>query len=128
MLYKRSLLKNVSKFTDKHKKQPSGVALSKEKMFLKILQNSQKKHLFRSLFFKKIAGWKPETFRSSHWRCSLKQGALKNFVNVTENNLCWSLFNNVTFLVPATLSKKTATQVLSCEICNHFKEHLRIST
>ena len=50
------------------------------------------KHLFRSLFLNKVAGWKPETFRSSHWRCSVKQGALKNFANFTGNNLCWSLF------------------------------------
>ena len=42
VLYKRSVLKNVSKFTDKHKKQSSGGVLSKEKMSLKILQNSQK--------------------------------------------------------------------------------------
>ena len=41
MLYKRRVLKN-SKFTDKHKKQSSGGVLSKEKMSLKILQNSQK--------------------------------------------------------------------------------------
>ena len=41
MLYERSALKN-SKFTDKHKKQSSGGVLSKEKMSLKILQNSQK--------------------------------------------------------------------------------------
>ena len=42
VLYKRSVLKNVSKFTDKHKKQSSGGVLSKVKMSLKILQNSQK--------------------------------------------------------------------------------------
>ena len=41
MLYKKSVLKN-SKFTDKIKKQSSGGVLSKEKMSLKILQNSQK--------------------------------------------------------------------------------------
>ena len=41
MLYKRSVLKN-SKFTDKHNKQSSGGVLSKVKMSLKILQNSQK--------------------------------------------------------------------------------------
>ena len=50
MLYKRSVLKNVSKFTDKHKKQSSGVVLSKEKMFLKILQNSQK-NIFSGVSF-----------------------------------------------------------------------------
>ena len=42
MLYERRVLKNFSKLTDKHKKQSSGGVLSKEKMLLKILQNSQK--------------------------------------------------------------------------------------
>ena len=42
VLYKRNVLKTFAKFTDKHKKQPSRVVLSKEKIFLKILQNSQK--------------------------------------------------------------------------------------
>ena len=59
-----------------------------------VLQNVAKfteKHLFRSLFFNKVASWKPETIRSSHWRCSVKQGALKNLSNFTGNNLCWSL-------------------------------------
>ena len=49
------------------------------------------KHLFRILIFNKVDGWKPETFRSSRWSCSVKQAALKNFVNFTGNNLCWSL-------------------------------------
>ena len=43
MLYKKSVLKNFSKFTDKHKKQSTGGVLSKENIFLKILKNSQKK-------------------------------------------------------------------------------------
>ena len=38
----KEVLKHASKFTDKDKKQSSGGALSKEKMFLKILQNSLK--------------------------------------------------------------------------------------
>ena len=42
--------KNVSKFTDKHKKQPSGGVLSREKMFLKILQSSQK-NIFSGVSF-----------------------------------------------------------------------------
>ena len=43
VLYKKSVLKNFSKFTDKHKKQSTGGVLSKENIFLKILKNSQKK-------------------------------------------------------------------------------------
>ena len=64
----------------------------KRKDVLRNLAKLTAKHLFRSLFFNKVAGWKPETFRSSHWRCSVKQGVLKNFANFTGNNLCWTLF------------------------------------
>ena len=47
----RGVLKNLSKFSAKHKEQSSC-----QKMFLK---NSQKKHLCQSLLFNKVAGWKP---------------------------------------------------------------------
>ena len=50
VLYKRSVLENFSKFADKRKKQSSGGVLSKEKMFLKILQNSQK-NIFTGVSF-----------------------------------------------------------------------------
>ena len=53
------------------------------------LQNSQRKHLCQSLFFNKVGGWKPKTVRSSLWKCSVKKGALKNFM---WKHLCWSLF------------------------------------
>ena len=87
MLYKRSVLRNVSKFTDKHKKQSSGGVLSKEKMFLKSFAKFTEKHLFRSLFFNKVAGWKPENFRSSHWRRSAKQGALEGVLSSLRQSL-----------------------------------------
>ena len=54
VLYKRSVLENFSKFADKHKKQSSGGVLSKEKMFLKILQNSQKNIFVRVSFLMKL--------------------------------------------------------------------------
>ena len=59
---------------------------------LKNFSKFTEKHLFPSLFFNKGTGWKLETFRSSHWRCSVKQDALKNFANFTGNDLCWSPF------------------------------------
>ena len=102
-------------------------------MFLKILQNSEKS-IFEVSFFNKVAGWKPETVRSSRWRCSVKQGVLKNFPNFTGKNLCWSLFLiKLLFWGPATLLKKTPTQVVSCKVCklfknNYFEEHLWMST
>ena len=38
--------------------------------------------------------------RSSHWRCSIKNGVIKNFEKSTGKNLCYSPF------LPATLFKK----------------------
>ena len=128
LLYKKGFLKNSSKFTNKHKKQSSGVVMSKD-----ILTNFAKftgNHLCQSLFFNKVAGWRPEAVRSSHWRCSAKQGVLKSFANFTRKNRCWSVFLiNLQFWGPGTLSKKTSTQGLSCEIWilfknNNFQEHL----
>ena len=130
VFYKRSVLKNFSKFTDKHKEQSSGGVLSEEKMLLKNFAKFTEKRLCRSLFSDKVASWKPETVRSSHWRCSVKQGLLKNFANFTGKNLCWRLFLiKLQFWGSTTLLKKTPTQVLSCEICkllknNYFEEHL----
>ena len=47
--------------------------------------------------------------RSSHLRCSVKKGVLKNFANFTGKHLCLSLFFNKVAdlrLRPATLLKK----------------------
>ena len=33
--------------------------------------------------------------RSSHWRCSITKGVLKNLVNFTGKQLCRSFFNKV---------------------------------
>ena len=68
--YKRDALRKFSKFLDKLKKQSFGSALSKD-----VLRNVAKfteKHLCGNLFFNKVAGWKPETVRNSHWRSSVK--------------------------------------------------------
>ena len=59
-----------------------------------------------------------------------KKGVLKNFKNFTEKNLCWSLFNKVASLQPASFLKRDSTKVLSCEFSNTFKstyfeEHLQ---
>ena len=61
-------------------------------------------------------------FRSSHQRCSIKIGVLKNFTKFT-GSLCQSLFfNKVAGLMPAALLKKeTLVEVFSSEICEIFK-------
>ena len=56
-----SVQRNVSNFTDEHKKQSSGGVLAKENV-LKNFAKFTEKPVFRSLFFNKVAGWKPETF------------------------------------------------------------------
>ena len=49
----------------------------------------------------------PKRGRSSHQRCSMKKGVLRNFTKFTGKHLCQSLlFNKVAGLRPATLLKK----------------------
>ena len=79
MFYKRGVLKNFSKFTDKLKKKSPGGVLSKD--VFKYFAKFREKHLCRNLLLNKVAGWKSETVKSSHWRCSVKSGVLKNFAN-----------------------------------------------
>ena len=107
VLYKRVVLKNLSKFTDKHKKLSSGGVLSKDvlKNFAKFIE----KYLCRSFFCNKVADWKPAV-RSSHWRCSVKQVVLKNFANFPGENL-W------TFPVKFTNFSRT---IILKKICEHL--------
>ena len=71
------------------------------------------------------------TYRSSHRRCSVKKGVLRNFTKFTGKHLCQSIFfNKVAGLSPATLLKKILWQRgFSCEFCEiskntFFTEHL----
>ena len=70
VLYKRDVLKNFLKFTDELQKKSFGGVHSKD--VLKNFAKFTEKHLGGNLFFNKVAGWKPETIRNSHWRCSVK--------------------------------------------------------
>ena len=62
--------------------------------------------------------------RSSHQRCSMKKGVIRNFTKFTGKHLCQSLFfNKVAGLL------QTLTQVFSCEFCEiskntFFTEHI----
>ena len=72
----------------------------------------------------------PGRYGSSHQRCSVRKGVLRNLAKFTGKDLCQSLFfNKVSGLRPATLLKKRLAQVFSCEFCEIFKnifftEHL----
>ena len=57
--------------------------------------------------------------KSSHRRCSVRKGALRNFAKFTGKHLCQSLF----------FKKETLAHVFSCEVCkisknNFFTEYL----
>ena len=78
------------------------------------------KYLWRSLKDSLLSGYS-FSYRSSHQRCSLRKGVLRNFAKFTGKQLCQSLFfHKVEGLRPA--------QVLSCEFCEisentFFTEH-----
>ena len=56
------------------------------------------------------------TFRSSHQRCSVKKGVLRNFTKFTGKHLCQSLlFNKVAGAACNFIKKETLAQVFSCE-------------
>ena len=70
VLYKRDVLKNFFEFPDKLKNQSSGGVLSKD--VLKNFAKFTEIYLCVNLLFNKVTGWKPETVRKSHWKCSVK--------------------------------------------------------
>ena len=61
-----------------------------QKDVLKNLSKIHKKHLCRSLFFNNVEGRKPETVRSSFWRCSVKMMFLK-VSQISQENTCVGL-------------------------------------
>ena len=65
-------------------------------------------------------------YRSSHRRCSVRKGVLRNFAKFTGKHLCQSLFFNKV----AVIKKEVLAQVFSCDFCEiskntFFTEHLR---
>ena len=69
-----------------------------------------------------------KNIRSSHQRCFVKKGVLRNFVKFTGKHLSQSLFFNK--VINKVIKKETLAQVFSCEFCEisrntFFTEHLR---
>ena len=76
-------------------------------------------------------------YRSSHQRCSVRKGVLRNFTKFTGKHLRQSLFfNKVAGLRPEAcnfIKKEALAQVFSCEFCEiskntFFTEHLWTTT
>ena len=61
--------------------------------------------------------------RSSHRRCSLREGVLRNFAKFTGKHQCQSLFfNKAAGFRPVTLLEKDIpAQMFSCEFCEISK-------
>ena len=64
-----------------------------------------------------------DMFRSSHRRCSVTKGVLRNLAKFTGKPLCQSLFfNKVEDLRPETLLKKRLRHRCFPEVCNFIKK------
>ena len=110
VLYERGDLKIFSKFTDNHKKQSSRGVLSKDvlKNFAKVTD----KYLCLILFFNRVPGWKPETARSSYWRCSVEKGGFVKGALVFQNQpFIDSLQNSCSWIIHKIHMKKTCVGV-----------------
>ena len=70
------------------------------------------------------------TFRTSHLRCSVRKGVLRNFAKFTGKYLYQSFFFNTIAGFLQLYKKEALGQVFSCEFCEiskntFFTEHLR---
>ena len=103
MFLSKYVLKNFAKFTDKH--------------------------LCRSLLFNKVAGWKPETVRGSHWRCSVNYiGVFKKAALAFQNQPFIDLLRNSCYWIIDKLYRKKPVLKSLCNKaavprnCNFIKE------
>ena len=85
--------------------------------------------LHKSLIIAHITDSFIHIFRSSHQRCSMKKGVLRNFTKFTGKHLCQSLFfNKVAGLSPTTSLKKRLAQVFSFGFCKIPKNNFSYRT
>ena len=76
-----------------------------------------------TVFTKFFSKFEISFWKSSHRRCSIKKGVLRNFVKYIGKHLCQSsFFHKIAGLRPANFIKKeTLAQVFFCEFCEIFK-------
>ena len=97
-------------------------------MLIKLtFKNTFKQRLFHFLLVSLLFTWK--TCRSSHRRCSVRKGVLRNFTKFTGKRLCWFSFL-IKLQALNFIKKENLTQVFSCEFCKiskntFFKEYPR---
>ena len=96
---------------------------------VKVFNFKEKKPIQYKIFF--LGGFCPFSYtfschilRSSHQRCSVKKGVLRNFAKFTWKHLCQSLFfNKVAGGACNFIKKETLAQVFSGEFCEISKNN-----
>ena len=126
VLYKRGDLKNFSKFTDKQKKQSTRGVLRNN--VLKNFAIFTDKHLSQSVFFNKATVWKPETVRSSQWRCFVEKGVFKMVQLCFRTSLSQIIYKNrCSWIIHQIHNKKSVLESLVNKFtvlrtCNFIKD------
>ena len=93
--------------------------------FLSIFPDSLFKHIRSQHVNVTSSKWRQKR-RSSHRRCSVRKGILRNFAKFTGKHLCQSLcFNKVVGLRPATLLKKGSDRFCEISKITFFTKHLQ---
>ena len=102
MFFKLSVLKNFAILEPLSNNKVADLLLHLRRLLLNFCGS---KYLFAAEYG--IYCWQSHRFRSSHQRCSVRKGVLRNFANFTRKHFCQGLFfNKVAGLRPATLLKK----------------------
>ena len=101
MFFKVSILKNFAMLEPLSNNKPSFT----EHLRWLLLNFCGSKYFFVAEYG--IYCWQSHRFRSSHQRCSVRKGVLRNFAKLTGKHKCQNLFfNKVAGLRPSTLLKK----------------------
>ena len=69
----------------------------------------------------KIESFFSAVFRSSHWRCSVRKGVIRNFAKFTGKHKCQSLFLITLQARPATLLKKRLAHVFPANFAKFLR-------
>ena len=110
------------------------VTLRALSVFIPLIHHHQHQHLKIEKVYLSLTLLRVKIFRfflkitlngSSHQRCPMKKGVLRNFTKFTGKHLCQRCNSGI-----QRYSKETLAQLFSCEFCEiskniFFKEHLR---
>ena len=82
---------------------------------------TQKRYLKNKCFIRYAPKTFGDKFKSSHRRCSVKKGVLRNFVKFTGKHLCQSLFLIKLQALACNFKRQTLAQAFPCKCCKTSK-------